>query len=217
MREIDLYPVVKAFLEGQGYEVKAEVKDCDVVAIRGKEAPVIVELKTALNLTVVLQALDRLSVSDTVYLAVPSGVGPKGRRRKLQVTQLCRRLGLGFMLVDVARDLIEVQCDPAPYAPKRQPRRQHALLREFSRREGDPNLGGQTGVPIMTAYRQDALKIAAGLVDGPKSPKDLKAELGIEKTGSILYANYYGWFFRVEKGVYALSNAGLAAVEAFTD
>ena len=29
-RETDLYAPVKAFLEGQGYDVKAEVADCDV-------------------------------------------------------------------------------------------------------------------------------------------------------------------------------------------
>ena len=29
-REEDLYAPVKAFLEGQGYEVKAEVRDCDL-------------------------------------------------------------------------------------------------------------------------------------------------------------------------------------------
>ena len=44
MRERSLYPPVKSFLEAQGYEVKGEVNGCDLVAIRGEEAPVIVEL-----------------------------------------------------------------------------------------------------------------------------------------------------------------------------
>ena len=47
MYETELYAPVKAFLEAQGYEVKAEIKGCDVVAIRGEEAPLIVELKPA--------------------------------------------------------------------------------------------------------------------------------------------------------------------------
>lgn len=34
-RETDLYLPVKAFLEGQGYVVKAEVGAADVVAVRG--------------------------------------------------------------------------------------------------------------------------------------------------------------------------------------
>ena len=44
MREDALYPPVKAFLEAQGYAVKGEVNGCDVVAIRDREPPVIVEL-----------------------------------------------------------------------------------------------------------------------------------------------------------------------------
>ena len=48
--ETSLYAPVKAFLEAQGYQVKAEVRHCDVVARRGDEPPVIVELKTAREL-----------------------------------------------------------------------------------------------------------------------------------------------------------------------
>ena len=57
MKETDLYPPVKRYLEGQGYAVKGEIHDCDVVAVRGDEAPVIVELKLNLNLEVILQAV----------------------------------------------------------------------------------------------------------------------------------------------------------------
>ena len=45
LRETDLYPPIKCFLEGQGYEVKGEVGDCDVVAVRDGDEPVLVELK----------------------------------------------------------------------------------------------------------------------------------------------------------------------------
>ena len=55
-RETDLYPPVKAYLEGQGYAVKGEVQGCDVVALRGAEPPVIVELKQRFSLDLVLQA-----------------------------------------------------------------------------------------------------------------------------------------------------------------
>jgi len=42
--ETDLYAPVKQFLEDLGYEVKSEVHDCDVVAVRQDQAdPVIVE------------------------------------------------------------------------------------------------------------------------------------------------------------------------------
>jgi hypothetical protein len=45
MKEIDLYSPVKQFLEGQGYEVKGEIQECDVMALRGSEDPLVVELK----------------------------------------------------------------------------------------------------------------------------------------------------------------------------
>jgi hypothetical protein len=45
MPETDLYIPVKRHLEAQGYTVKSEIKGCDVVAVRGDELPVIVELK----------------------------------------------------------------------------------------------------------------------------------------------------------------------------
>jgi len=64
---------VKRFLEALGYEVKGEVRGCDVVAVRrgAPDPPLAVELKLAFTLGVVLQGLDRLALTDLVYLAVP--------------------------------------------------------------------------------------------------------------------------------------------------
>ena len=50
IRNSDLYPPLKQFLESQNYVVKGEAQDGDVLAVRGEEAPVIVELKMSLNL-----------------------------------------------------------------------------------------------------------------------------------------------------------------------
>lgn len=61
MKESDLYLPLKRFLESQNYEVKGEVQDCDVLAVRGEEVPVVVELKLSFNLNVVLQAVERLA------------------------------------------------------------------------------------------------------------------------------------------------------------
>ena len=66
MKETELYPPIKAFLEAQGYEVKAEVGDCDVLAVRGGEEPVVVELKTGFTLPLVFQGIRRQTVSETV-------------------------------------------------------------------------------------------------------------------------------------------------------
>lgn len=40
MKESDLYLPLKRFLESQNYEVKGEVENCEVVAVRGTESPV---------------------------------------------------------------------------------------------------------------------------------------------------------------------------------
>jgi hypothetical protein len=63
----------------------------------------------------------------------------------------------------------------------------------------------------MTAYRQQALACAAALVDGPLRPRDLKAIT--PKAGAMLRDNYYGWFEKIDKGVYGLSGDGAKAVE----
>ena len=69
--EAALYGPVKRFFESRGFTVKGEVKGCDLVARRGDEPPVIVELKLRFTLGLVLQGIDRLAISDRVYLAVP--------------------------------------------------------------------------------------------------------------------------------------------------
>ena len=50
IKETALYAPVKTFLEGQGYEVKAEIGAVDVMACRSGEPPVLVELKTGFAL-----------------------------------------------------------------------------------------------------------------------------------------------------------------------
>jgi hypothetical protein len=200
--ETDLYAPVKSLLEGQGYDVKGEVRGCDVVAVRGDEPPVIVELKRAFGLGLVLQGVERLGMTDSVYLAV--GAWPKRMR---EVKKLCRRLGLGLMVVADAR--VEVLLVPVPYAPRKNTRKAGRLLGEHKRRVGDPTRGGSTRVPIMTAYRQEALRCAELLArDGPMKVAALKACGAVPNVGRILLDDVYGWFERVERGVYTLTPAG---------
>ncbi|WGI22649.1 DUF2161 family putative PD-(D/E)XK-type phosphodiesterase [Amylibacter sp. IMCC11727] len=216
MRETELYAPVKAFLEAQGYEVKAEVKDCDVVAVRDDAEPVIVELKLQLSLTLLLQGVDRQAISDHVYVCVPSGKGARWRTQIKDAVRLCRRLGLG--LLSVRNGVVLAHIDPGPYAPRKFKRRRDLLLREFQNRVGDPNTGGQVKRKIITAYRQDALRIAMYLSDmGTVKPAIARDTLGIPKAASILQADHYGWFERVERGVYGLRPHGVEALETYAD
>ena len=69
-RETDLYIFVKEYLEARGYTVKSEVEGCDVVAVKENEPVVIVELKLTFSIDLVLQGIQRQSITDDVYLAV---------------------------------------------------------------------------------------------------------------------------------------------------
>lgn len=220
--EAALYPPVKAFLERQGYVVKGEVRGCDLVARRGEEPPVIVELKLRFNLALVLQGVDRLALTERVYLAVPrperrARGGPLAPERP-EIRKLCRRVGLGLMLVGLARNTVEILEEPVPYRPRQAKSRARRLLDEFSRRIGDANVGGAVGVPLVTAYRQDALRCARAIaLAGPMRVGALRAAAEVPRAARILQRNVYGWFDRIERGTYRLTPEGDQALSRFAE
>jgi hypothetical protein len=224
-KETDLYAPVKAMLEAKGYVVKAEVTGCDVVAVKKAAATVIVELKLAFSIDLVLQGISRQSLADDVYLGVQAPDTPTKRKnwrgRQRGYVKLCRMLGLGLMLVDPGADIkrqTKVLADPAPYTPRKNKRRQTRLMMEFTARMGDPNTGGTTRTKIITAYRQDALRCAA-LLEGRDSLKvaEIRSEAGVAKAAAILQKNHYGWFERVDRGIYRLSTAGGEGLQYFAE
>jgi hypothetical protein len=216
VKETELYPPIRAYLEGQGYEVKSEIGAADVVALRAGEDPVIVELKTRFSLALFHQGVARLALADLVYLAVPRGTGRGFAKALKDNTTLCRRLGLGLITVRLRDGFVEVHCDPGPYAPRISKPRRQRLLREFARRVGDPNTGGSTRVGLVTAYRQDALRCAAHLAEhGPSRGRDVKGATGVDRATTIMRDDHYGWFERVEKGVYALTPKGVEGLRSF--
>ena len=208
MRETDLYEPIKALLESQGYAVKAEVGPADVVAVRGDEPPVIVELKTGFSLSLLHQATERQAITDSVYVAVPAGGGGAGHKALKRNLRLCRRLGLGLITVRLRDGHLVIHADPAPYRPRKSKRRESLLLREFARREGDPNTGGSTRRGLVTAYRQDALRCFEFLSEHGATKAALVAEgTGVPNARRILADNHYGWFRRVATGIYELDPA----------
>lgn len=218
--EAALYPPVKAFLERQGYEVKGEVRGCDLVARRGDEPPLIVEFKLRFNLALVLQGVDRLALTERVYLAVPRlerrARGGRLAPERPEVRKLCRRLGLGLMLVGLSRNIVEILEEPVPYRPRQAKSRALRLVDEFSRRVGDANIGGAASVPVVTAYRQDALRCARALaVYGPMRVGALRAMAEVPAAANILQRNVYGWFDRIERGIYGLTPEGDQALSRF--
>jgi hypothetical protein len=211
MAEAQLYGPVKRFLVAQGYEVKGEIGPCDVVGIRsGEERPVVVELKERLTLSLILQAVDRLAVSEAVYVAFRVGKGKAAswRKHRKRVLSLLRRLGLGLLTVSERGEVVPV-LDPAPYRPRSNAARRELLLREFAERVGDPEAGGSVSRPRLTAYRQDAVRCARELADGGILKVSVVRERsGVSRSGSIMRDNHYGWFDRVRTGHYSLTLRG---------
>ena len=207
--ETDLYPAVKSFLEAQGFQVKGEIRGCDIVAVRDDEPPilVIVELKLGFNLQLVLQATDRLRTADAVWLAVPAT--QKGNDRDRRAHRLCKLLGLGLLAI-ARTGRVEILAEPEPYRPRPNLPERRRILREHATRRGDPSQGGITRQKIMTAYRQTALDCAAALQPGPLTLKALRAQ--IPNAGALMQRNYYGWFDRQTRGIYCLNEAGEAAL-----
>jgi hypothetical protein len=203
---------VKSFLEAAGYSVKGEVGGCDLVGLLEGEPPLVVicELKQSFNLELVLQAVDRQAQSDEVWIAARTSATGNGRERDRRFRDLCRRLGLGMLGVS-ASDHVEIIVSPIAPMPKKNTRKRIRLVEEHRRRKGDPTAGGSTRQPIMTAYRQQALACAAALQQGPLRPRDLKATTPI--AAKILLHNVYGWFDRIDRGLYGLTDAGQQALQ----
>ena len=209
--ETALYLPVKKFLEKLGFAVKGEIGGCDLVALSPDEPPIVVvgELKLSFNLELILQAVDRAGACDEVWLAARFSERGKGRESDARYRNLCRRLGFGMLAVTKS-GAVEVIVSPTT-APRRDPKRRSRLITEHRKRQGDPALGGSTRAPIMTAYRQQALACASALLQGPRKVRELKP--AIPDAPKILLHNVYGWFDRVERGVYALTDSGRAALK----
>jgi hypothetical protein len=170
---------------------------------------VIGEMKLAFTFELVLQGVDRAGVGDEVWLAARLSRSGRGRESDPRFRNLCRRLGFGHLGV-AANGETQVLLSPLAPPPRRDPKRRSRIVEEHRRRRGDPTAGGGSRRPIMTAYRQQALICAAALASGPSRPRDLKA--GAPEAAKILLANVYGWFDRPRRGLYALNEAGRAAL-----
>ena len=153
--ETSLYLPVKSFLEKAGYVVKGEVGGCDLVGLSSDDPPVVVvaELKLSFNLELILQAVDRSTISNEVWIADRISSSGRGREADKRYRNLCRRLGVGMLGISDAGEVNVIVGSVSPM-PRTDPKRRSRLLREHQKRRGDPVLGGSTRTPIMTAYRR---------------------------------------------------------------
>jgi hypothetical protein len=213
IKETDLFLPVKEIFENLDYSIRSEVKDCDVTALKGEDL-IIVELKLRISLKLLTQATARQKYTEMVYIAIPRPASPNSEYRAN--LRLLKRLQLGLITVSFLRNqpTARVEFDP-PQQPvivkRRKTRARRGLLAEIRGRSQDLNVGGSNGKSLVTAYRESAIYIAVCLkLHGAQTTAQLRDLGGGTKTLSILADNHYGWFRRVIRGTYEVTEQGLA-------
>lgn len=211
-KEEDMYPIIYNYFTSLGYKVSAEVKDCDVVAIK-EDTIIILELKKSLSLDLLVQSVKRQKLGDMTFLVIPKPKFPT-RTKYRDMMHLLSRLSLGLIYVSDDLNELTLALEPKELDLKRVRRINKAkvmnLKEEISLRKTNLNKGGQSGRTIMTAYREDCIKLLYILKELKTiAPRQGKA-LGIIKSQAILRDNYYGWFKKVSRGLYELTDLGLS-------
>lgn len=219
MKETDLYKPIHDYLVKLGYTVQAEVNHCDIIARKGDDL-IVIELKTRFGLDLLIQAAQRQSITESVYVALPGPLEMGKKSRWPQKKRLLRQLELGLILVHVSvgDPWVEIAFHPLPYQRRKIKKKKRAVLNEMSKRTGSYNQGGSTRKKLVTAYRENAIFIACCLDKfGTMTPAQLRALKTGPKTLSILSSDFYGWFQRVERGVYALSAQGKIDLKGYPE
>ncbi len=218
--EADLAAPLVAYLIQQGWTVRSEVKDCDIAATKEEEL-LIVEVKKSMNVPLLVQAARRQRITDTVYVAIPRPSNKwKWWKESRGVQHLLRRLELGLILVslDAGKPPVEIVFHPLPFERRKRAKSRRVVLEEIARRTADYNRAGSTRTKLVTAYREDAINIACCLLKkGRLSPAALRSLGTGEKTYSILRRNVYGWFERLDTGLYGLTAHGRADLASYPE
>lgn len=216
MKETELYEPCKKLLESLGYRVKAEVGAVDIMAVK-EDYIVMIELKLSLSLKLIYQAIDRQKLADKVYIGLPKAVFNRAKSNQKHFITLLKRLEIG--LIVISNDEAEVMVETFGFDLKRSisssKKKKDKLMKEFSLRKNDVNVGG-TKSKRMTHYREKVIQIGQYLLEfGEKSPKEVMLYTGISDAANILRNNYYQWFFKVDRGIYRLSEIGIKDIQDY--
>ena len=210
MKEIELYEPIKSYLLKNGYKVQAEVKNCDIACLYENKL-IVIEMKKSFNLKLLYQAMDRKSFADKVFVAINR---PKNFRKKetKHMLKILKSMDIGLITVALDSPLkaVEIVLDPEDKTIKRKTRKRTMILNELQRRNLNTNIGGSTKKDnILTAYREQVIFLACALNKIEKgSPSSIKKQFNIQNASYILQNNHYGYFERIERGIYTLSKKG---------
>jgi hypothetical protein len=219
IKESDLYPPLHDYLVANGYTVRSEVVGCDIAATKGDDL-VLIEIKRNFTTSLLAQAVRRLNITPSVYVAIPKPNGRMSAKQWRGTKMVLRRLELGLVVVNLRSKppRVDLEFHPGPFSKRVSKQKRHAVLKEMNGRSLDLNRGGSSQTRLVTAYRENAIHIACCLERyGAMRPAAMrKLETG-PKTTNILYDNVYGWFDRVGRGVYELRPKGKKALREFPD
>lgn len=218
--EVELYDPIRKYFSLKGYVVNGEVNHCDLTALKEDDL-VIVELKRHLSVELLIQAAKRQRVTDKVYIAIPKPAYSLYSKKWQDICFFLRRLELGLLIVSFqGKAGVTEVISPSPFdrlkSMQRSKRQKNKIVAEIKGRHGDYNVGGSNKTKIMTAYKENCIQIAYFLEQfGPLTPKSLRQKGTGEKTLSILSSNHYGWFVKVQRGLYAISEKGKSELAAY--
>lgn len=222
MKELELFLPLKEFFVDLGYNVDGEVKNCDLVGEKDGNL-VVVELKKNFQLKLVYQAIERQSITEYVYVALPRPSKGYNTKSWKDMVKLLKRLELGLITValDSPLKVVEIILEPSESVAWKNRKKRERVSKELSSRRLKVTCGGIGGAgckeKIVTAYRERCIETLCLLyaLKEPISLKDLRG-MGIGKEyTSGLSGNVYGWFIRVSKGVYTYSEFGESIVKGY--
>ncbi len=212
--EKDMFFPVAEFLREHGYEVFGEVNGCDIAASKNGEI-IAVEMKKAFNLKLVYQAINRQEAADIVYVAV--GRSKKGMRDSnfKGMVKLLKRLDVGLMTVamDSPVKTVDVVVEPKLHKGSWSQKKKK-LRNEIEGRSLNMNDGGTNKTEIITAYKEKSIEFLCFAEKNGTITNSILKQMGYDqKTYSILYRNYYGWFKKTGKAEYVVSEKGKEALK----
>jgi len=204
-KEENLYEPIRKWLVNNGFDVQAEVVDCDIIGIKDDELHII-ELKKSFSLQLVYQCLERQKLSNYVYAAIP--IPKKGKRGKAlrNAKTLLSRLGIGLIAVHLysRNSMVELISEPKIKKVRKNARRKKRVQKEIDNRSGNYNKGGIKG-SIITAYREASIYIYLLLqARGQATAAQLRKVGAPPNTSNILRDNHYGWFHKISRGLFAV-------------
>lgn len=204
--ETELYKPVKKYFEDLGYKVDAEVKSCDLTAVKD-DIVIVAELKKSFNITLLYQLIDRKKYTPYVYAVIPRPRSLRNKEHRNRV-RLLNYLGIGLMVVAPSTKRVDVLVQPK-INELFKTRYKKYIKKEIDARHTDLNVGGSTRRKIVTAHRESVIA-ALCYIEKYGTIKTRECKDNIKY---VLQTNHYKWFERVSTGVYTINEAGRKALE----